>query len=397
MHALDNREPSVQLTEAPSMTFRGRMKPALVAAQRAANRLPLGESLLTLVAIYTVHYFFCALFVVGRAPQLLRPFWSLPLYLYYGWDSTYYKHLYQNFDLYVWPPLYPLALRLVTFVLGFTGNPFEKSAVILNLVSHFVIIAGLSAYMRNDERLKGVAPWLVAFFLFFEPGHNVFFAAYAESFFLALTIVAFLFRKHEQIGVASVVAGLSSIARLMGAFLVFALISEQLFYFVRDRKFRWRKLLAASSGLLFVAGWQASLVMLGTSSTQAGAEWVRELVATHVPHGDNPTLWVLKYLSFSWHIEIIAFWISIVATIYCGFKKRYAEMFYMIAFNLSLLLYLYRPFGWTRYVSVFFPIYIMFADWLKAKPRLACALLMSCAAASCYMQAELFMGHIGEP
>lgn len=370
---------------------------ALFAAKRAASRIPYRESLLTLVAIYTVQYFFCALFVVGKVPQLLRPFKSLPLYLYYSWDSTYYKHLYQSLDFYVWPPLYPLTLRLVTFVFGFTGNPFEKSAVILNLISHFVIIAALAAYMRDDERLRGVAPWLVAFLLFLEPGHNVFFAAYAESFFLALTLVAFLFRKHERIGSASLVAGLSSLARLMGTFLVIALVAEQVFYCVRDRKFYWRKLLLANSGLLFVAAWHVALVMLDTSATQVGAEWVHELIATHVPHGGNPTLWVLKYLSFSWHIEIIAFWISLVAIVYCGFKKRYAEMFYMSAFNVSLLFYLYRPFGWTRYVSVFFPIYIMFADWLKTKPRLACAVVMSCAAACCYMQIELFLGHIGEP
>jgi hypothetical protein len=238
---------------------------------------------------------------------------------------------------------------------------------------------------------------VVVFLVLFYPGHNVFFAAYAESYFLALTVVALLLRQREHVAAASLIAGLASLVRIMGSFLVVALFAEQVFYCIRDRKLHWQRLLAASLGLCMVAGWQLALSLNGTNSVAAGHEWVRELVANHVPPGTNPKLWVLQYVSFSWHAEPIAFWVSIVAIGYCGWKRRYAEMFYIVAFYLSLAVYIYRPFPWTRYVSVLFPIQLMIADVLKNKPRLTCAVLMISAATCCYIQRDLFRDYYGEP
>ena len=362
------------------------------------TRLRLLDPLLTLVAIYAIQYVLCALFVVGNAPQLLRPFSWLPSYLYFGWDSWFYRELYRSFDVYVWPPLYPFTLRLITAIFQFAPeNAFSKSAIILNTVSHIVIAFGISAYIRNDERLKGVAPWVVTFLLLLYPGHNVYFAAYAESYYLALTIVALLLRQRGWLGPASIVAGVSSLARIMGAFLTLALFVEQVFYCIRDRKIYWRKLVLSGSGLAIVAAWQITLRAMGTSSVAAGADWVKELVTNHVPPGMNPKLWVLQYVAFSTNVEMLAFWGSVAAMVYCAVKKRYAELFYVAMFNLSMAFYVYRPFPWTRYVSVLFPLQIMAADWLKNKPRLTCALLIIAAVVSCYLQRELFLGKRGEP
>ncbi|MFN2507163.1 MAG: hypothetical protein ABR589_00125 [Chthoniobacterales bacterium] len=352
----------------------------------------------TVTAVYTIQYVFCALFGAGKIPELLRPFRWFPAYLYQGWDGTIYRRLYEHFDLFVWPPLYPYTLRLVTGIFRF-GPPdaFEKSAVVLNLISHLVIAWALTVYVKNDARLKGVAPWLVVFLLFFYPGHNVFFAAYSESYYVALTAVAFVLRQKERIGWGSVIAGVSALVRMMGTFLVAALFVEQVFYCLRDRRIHWRPLLATSSGLLVAASWHVALAVMGTSQSAAGAGWVRELIETHVAAGTNPKVWVFTYLAFSWRIETIAFWLSIIAIVYCAVKKRYMEMFYIALFNFSLIVYLHRPFGWTRYVSVLLPIYIMMADVLKNRPRLACVVVASIAAASCFVEMELFLGNMGEP
>jgi len=72
-------------------------------------------------------------------------------------------------------------------------------------------------------------------------------------------------------------------------------------------------------------------------------------------------------------------------------------MFYIALFNLSLVFYLYRPFAWTRYVSVLFPIYIMVADWVRNKPRLAAVILLASAGTCYYVQRTLFQGQMGEP
>jgi hypothetical protein len=96
-------------------------------------------------------------------------------------------------------------------------------------------------------------------------------------------------------------------------------------------------------------------------------------------------------------MDVVAFWISLATIVYCGVKKRYAEMLYILVFYLSLAFFIYRPFAWTRYVSVLLPIQIMVADAVKGRPRLAAALLMVSIGASYYVQVALFQGRIGEP
>ncbi len=74
-------------------------------------------------------------------------------------------------------------------------------------------------------------------------------------------------------------------------------------------------------------------------------------------------------------------------------------MFYIDLFNLSLLVYLYRPFPWTRYVSVLFPIQIMVADWVKDSPRLAAAVVMGAVGSPVHPGGTLQRPHacVGEP
>ena len=126
--------------------------------------------------------------------------------------------------------------------------------------------------------------------------------------------------------------------------------------------------------------------------------WIADLLVNHVPPGANPKLWVLGYLSFSpLLLEVISFWVSLLAIGYCAVQKRYVEMFYIGGFYLSLAFYIYRPFAWTRYVSVLFPIQIMIADWLRSRPRLMAAFLMVSVGTSYFVQRKLFQGHMGEP
>ena len=363
------------------------------------RRLNPGGWVLTLLAVYAIHYVFVNYFILGNVTDIVRPFASIPAYIYNGWDSVLYRNLYNNYDRFNWPPLYPFALRLVTFVFGLEDpHQYEKSALLLNVASHAVIIAGLARYLKRDERLDGVLPWVIAFLLFFFPFHKVFFAAYSESFYLAITVAAFLQHQKGRIAVASALAGVASLVRMMGSFLALAFLAEQIFYCIRDRKIHWRNLLFSSFGLLIVFGWHASLRLLGTTAVASNTDWISDLLINHVPKGANPKLWVLQYVAFSARIlEVAAFWLSMAAIAYCAWKKRYAEMFYIAAFNLSLAFYLYRPFAWTRYVSVLFPIYIMVADWLRAKPRLTCAVLITCTATCYFFQRKLFMGQMGEP
>lgn len=360
--------------------------------------------LLTIAAIYGVHVLFSKFFILEFFPNapFVRPFSGLPLYLFNSWDSGWYRHLFEKYDVYVWPPLYPLTLRAINFLFRFHDWGFEKSALILNFLSHCAIAWGVVLYMKKKD-LPAVSAWAVTFLLIFYPGYNVFFAAYSESYFLAVIIFVFVLRQRNYLLAAGLLAGFSALIRNVGTFLCLALAAEQLFLFLRD-KYRkegahgWKQVAAASSGLLVVAVWNLAVYkMSGASLPSALDPWLRDLVASHVPAGESPRLWVIKYLMLPEHRQAIYFWLSIVAAGYCVWKRWTLEALFILMFSFSIFAQTYRPFSWPRFVSVLFPWAVMAADLFKARGRLyfaACACFVFLAY---WFQGMLFTGRLGEP
>lgn len=364
-------------------------------------RLPgwVGDGLMTLSGVYLIQLVFCKLVLGAMPPHILvRPFSFLPAWVFIAWDSAYYRGMFHVYDRYSFPPLYPLTLRAVAFVFGFDEHAFEKSAVVLNFFSHAVIVLGLTYYLRTSTSFRGIQAWVVACLIFFFPGHNTFFAAYSESLFLALTVLAFCLHAKGWIGSASIAAGFSVLARTMGSFLALAFVIEQLFYCVRDGKLYWRKLLLSGWGLLFVVGWHLFLRWRGTTAFREAAPWIDSLVEGSVPAGHSAYVWVLKYLALNgrW-MEVLPFWAAVAAMGYCLAKRRLLEFLYIAIFYVSLAFYIYRPFPWSRYVSVLFPVQIMAADFLKDKPRLTAVLLVVTLITCYHIHIELFEARIGEP
>lgn len=360
----------------------------------------LADGCLTVVGAYLIHFAFTKLFLLTAIPaeHILRPTWRLPVWILQGWDTAYYRELFHSIDRYPFPPLYPLTLRLISFIGHYHKLAFERSAVVLNLLSHVTIAAGIAYYLRKDERTKDTPAWAVALLILFFPWHNVFFAAYSESYFLALTLIAFCLRAKGWIGWGSLLAGVSALVRTMGTFLVLAFVAEQLFYSVRERQVRWRKLLLALPGLAVVAGWHLFLGWHGTTVERENAPWVDSLVQGAVPPHQNPYLWVLRYLCFAGRpIDVLPFWVGLIALAYCAVKRRPLEFCYIAVFYLSLAIHIYRPFAWSRYVSVLFPVQVMVADLLKNRPRSIAVLLVLSVVHSYRIQIELFSGRAGEP
>ena len=370
-----------------------------LAVTSAVSRLPLLDALLTLLGIYALQYLLFTLFISAQVPAQFwrRPFEWLPAFVYVNWDGNLYRQFFESYDRYFWPPLYIFTLRGLAFVCQFSGDAFAKSALIVNLVSHYALIFALLCFLRADPRARGIAPWLVTCLIFSYPGHNVFFASYSESYYLALTLIAFLLHQRGRLGWASFVAGASGLVRTMGTFLVVAFVVEQLFYAVRDRKLNWRSIAATTPGLVIIGLWNVVLWKIGTTTAQANADWKQELINIHIRSEEDPRLWVLRYLSYGPHWEVIAFWAGIAAAIYCLVRKRYAEMFYVCLFYASMAVYVYRPFPFSRFISVLFPIYIMAGDFLKTKPRLATLFIAAMFACSLYVQIRLFSEYVGEP
>lgn len=368
-------------------------------AEAAARRLPLLDALLTMLGIYAVQYIFFHLFISAQVPAQFwrKPFEWVPAFVYVNWDGHLYRQFFESYDRYFWPPLYIFTLRGIAFVCQFSGDAFAKSALIVNLISHYTIILTLGVFLRADRTRRGMAPWLVACLIFFYPGHNVFFASYSESYYLALTLLAFLLHQRGFLAWASFVAGASALVRTMGTFVVVAFVVEQLFYIVRDRRFDWRRLAATVPGLVVLGLWNLVLLKIGTTTAQSNADWKQELINVHIRSDEDPRLWVLRYLAYGPHWEVIAFWAGIATAIYCYCKRRYAEAFYVCLFYASMAVYVYRPFPWSRFISVLFPMYIMVADLLKGKPRLATFFIAGVVGMAIYVQIRLFSELVGEP
>ncbi|MCP3140483.1 hypothetical protein [Pyxidicoccus xibeiensis] len=370
------------------------METPTATASTARSRL---EPLLVLAGIYFVHYLLLRTSLhAGLELPAARPFRNFPGYVLLGWDGEHYLNLARTFSSYAWPPLYPFALRGVEALLPRGGLP--GAALLVNLASHAAIVLLAYAFVRGSPRLREVPPWLFAALMLFFPGHNVFFAAYTESLFLALSLGACVAWQRERLLLAAVLVGLALLARNMGVYLGAGLVAAEVLRAVSQRKLEPRRLLASLAWVPFFIGWNLWLrFVAGTDPVAATAGWQEELLTVHVPPGANPKLWVLRYLMLPGKKEALFFWASVAAAGYCWVRRLRVEALYIVFFLLSHAVYLYRPFPFSRYTSVLFPLTLMVADALRRWPSMQAVALALAVAVSHHHEVILYMNRGGEP
>ena len=354
------------------------------------------EPLLALVGIYGVQFLITRVgvnTVAGLAVQ--QPIRDLAAWLFTSWDGEHYLHLAENFDVYVWPPLYPMALRGIAAL----GVSVLASAVLVNLFAHAAIVWLAYAYVRDNPRLSEVPGWLFASLLLFFPGHNVFFAAYSESLFLALVLGVSVAYQRERLWLAGLLCGFAVLTRNMGAFLGAALVAVELGKMVRDRTFKGLRLASVALWVPFFVGWNVWLIVVASTNPVAEqAYWQQELLA-QIPAGENAKLWVLRYIALppGNHNEFVYFWGLVIAAIYCWRRRMQVEAVFIVVFLLSFALYLYRPFPFSRFASTFFPLALMIADATRKVPALQALVITVAVAVSHHYEVMLFSGRFGEP
>jgi hypothetical protein len=355
------------------------------------------EPVLTLLGIYGVHFLNTKV-AVATAPNLAvaRPIKGLAAWLFISWDAEHYLRLAKNYDSYAWPPVYPMALRLISFV----GVEVQVAAVVLNLIAHLAIVYLAYAYVRGNPRLVEVPGWLFAALLLFFPGHNVFFAAYSESLFLALVLAACVAYQREQLWLAGLLCGVALLTRNMGMFLGVALVAVEVARCVRERQLNLRRLVGVALWVPFVVGWNLWLSEVAhTTPVAATLDWQLDLLKNHVPPGDNAKLWVLRFIALppGNHNEFVFFWGLVVGAVFCWRQRMQVEAGFIAVFLLSFALYLYRPFPFTRYASVMFPLALMVASATRKQPALQALVLGLCVALSHHYEVMLFSDRFGEP
>lgn len=111
-------------------------------------------------------------------------------------------------------PLYPLAIKALTFI---TGNRLVSGL----LISNIAFLAGLLIFKKiaqTEGRKSGnVSPIL---FLLAFPASFFFGAVYTEGLFFLLFVASLYFLKKKRYWLAGICAGMSSATRLIGAFLI---------------------------------------------------------------------------------------------------------------------------------------------------------------------------------
>lgn len=369
----------------------------------------------SLFAIYFIHLIFAFLtyktfhLLLKESGLIYHPLSWFPSFLYtrdgyYGWDAAHFKNMFESYYLKepaAWPPLYPISLIFIKNIFRFGEQGFQQSAVIVNALSHVCIVWGLYSYLKlrePKEQLNETTLWIIPCLVLFFPGHNVFFSPYSESLYLAMTIGVFILREKQKFLSASILAGLSSLVRNMGAFLLLALFLEQCYICIKERKLDVRILSKTLVGWGFFFAWMfLAKALTGQSIFDAQMPWLANLLLYHIPAGENPILWVLKYIALPGHKEWIYFWFSIITIVYCWIKKRHLEALYIAVFLGSFFFRLYRPFPFSRFVSVLFPISIMYAEWFKHQFKWQLASLFACIIISHTYILCLYLGIMGEP
>lgn len=179
--------------------------------------------------------------LVNQGPEWLW-FWG-------GFDGVHYLNIAEKGYEYgltqAFFPLYPLLIRWL--------NIFDNRLITGLLISHISFIGFLYFFVklgRMDFKAAAVR-WSGALFLLF-PASFFLYGVYTESLFLLLTVACFYLARRRQWPQAALLAGLASGTRLVGIFLLPALLWE---YYRVNKKPKLPPLagysLIASSGLLF--------------------------------------------------------------------------------------------------------------------------------------------------
>ncbi len=117
-------------------------------------------------------------------------------------------------------PFYPLLIRLISPI--FLGNFILSGLVVSNVL--FLLALFLFYKLVSLDFAKNI-PWMIVFLLVF-PTSFFFGSLYNESLFLCLVLESFLAARKKKWWLAGILGGLASLTRLVGLFLLPALLWE---------------------------------------------------------------------------------------------------------------------------------------------------------------------------
>ncbi len=126
-------------------------------------------------------------------------------------------------------PLYPVLIRFISF--SNLSHPLAISGLLISHFSILIALIGLWKIIKLDFNSKVARTTLILLLLF--PTSFYFASYYTESLFLALVVWSFYFARTQNWLLAGTLGALASATRIVGIFLLPALIVE---YYLQNKK-----------------------------------------------------------------------------------------------------------------------------------------------------------------
>jgi hypothetical protein len=328
----------------------------------------------------------------GLAGALLGP-WQ-------RFDSLHYLRIvgngYAAVEDSVFPPLYPLAIR----VLGFAFNPFMPTgvphllaAILLSNIAFFatlVLLFRVTAAEQDEASAKRAVVYIAIF-----PTSFFLLAAYTESVFLFFALASIWSARRDQVWRAGVFGLLASLTRLTGWILTVPLAFE----YLQRRQFALRlvrpNVIAVLLPLLGILGFLIYRSMIGLPPISQIYEvfWHQ---TTWIPGADLLEA-VRQILSggapFTLHFDFFCALLLAAATAATFRRLTPTYGLYMTAMLFFMLLPTsqVKPlFSFSRYALAFFPMFMWFGV-LGEKSWLNRAILYPSVALYLYFSGQFFM------
>ncbi len=281
------------------------------------------------------------------------------------WDGgNYYyiaKYGYASPNLYAFFPLYPVLIKLTSYL--FFGNVLLSGLIVANLfaLTFFIILFQL-VKIKFNEKLAYLS--IITFLTF--PTSYFLGAMYSESLFVLLVVLALLALEKKRFFWAGAAASLAAITRVVGVFLVFAIIWSYLQSIDFDFKKINYKILAIPLSITSIAAYCAYLYhnfkdpfyFFSVQQT-----WHRSLT--------NPFITIYSYLSqnlaskpFNDYLDVAVTVLFLILLVW-GVKKipigwwLFATLTIVIPASTSTLT------SMPRYALSSVPTFIIMADLLK--------------------------------
>lgn len=268
-------------------------------------------------------------------------------------------------------PLLPMIIYLLSL-----GNIYFPLTYIISIILPNVIFTG--ALIMFSKLLKLDYPEKISketiFYLIFFPTSFFFISVYTEGLFLLLTVLSFYFMRKKQWFYASLFAALLSSSRLVGVFILPALIYE---YLTQEKNLNLKKYiylmlfsLISTLGLVSYSiynyfRWNNFLYFLQAQGELNNGRSTSSLVfPLQTVYRYFKILTSLSAFQFEWWIalvELLSFFIG-CGLLFVAWKKKVRTSYLIFGTLAFLIPVLSGTFsGLPRYLLVLFPIFIALA------------------------------------